>query len=203
MSLLSDLNKFNKSNLKQTKTIVKTQDGREFVESKVGGRYEQQDQHNTEFCGWVVDNKPDLQVAKIIEHLYLGSQDVAARADLLINHNISHILTLVPNIEPMFPDIFQYKVLPVLDIPEFVFMTLFEETFTFIEECLKNKNSIFVHCNAGLSRAPTAVAAYLIKSKNLTCEEAISLIKEVRTHANPNKGFVKQLQLYEQQCHQF
>jgi predicted protein tyrosine phosphatase len=57
----------------------------------------------------------------------------------------------------------------------------------------------YVHCGAGISRAPTAVTAYLMHSARLRLREAFALVKRHRPSARPNKGFVRQLQAWEAQ----
>ncbi len=52
---------------------------------------------------------------------------------------------------------------------------------------------MLVHCNAGLSRAPSVVIAYLRKEEGLSWEEAWEKVKEARPGMKPNVGFVKQL----------
>ncbi|MBW2965893.1 dual specificity protein phosphatase family protein [Candidatus Woesearchaeota archaeon] len=56
----------------------------------------------------------------------------------------------------------------------------------FIENLIKNKIKVYVHCQRGHGRAPTLVAAYLI-SKGKTVKQAISLIKKKRSVIHPNK----------------
>lgn len=48
-----------------------------------------------------------------------------------------------------------------------------------LEKLVKMKKKIYVHCQNGHSRAPTLVAAYLIK-KGKTIDEAIDFIKDRR-----------------------
>lgn len=59
----------------------------------------------------------------------------------------------------------------------------------------ENKDKkIFVHCNAGVSRSPSIVIAYLIKSLNYSFKEAFNLVKNKRNIINPNEKFIKELQ---------
>ena len=46
------------------------------------------------------------------------------------------------------------------------------------------------------------VAAYLIKYKDMTAEEAISFMQSKRAVVNPNPGFRKQLAEFEQELKQ-
>ena len=51
----------------------------------------------------------------------------------------------------------------------------------------------------GVSRSATAVIAYLIRFKGLTADKAYDLVREKRTIASPNDGFLNQLKKYERQ----
>lgn len=71
---------------------------------------------------------------------------------------------------------------------------------------------ILVHCWQGVSRSPSIVAAYFIKThslsssasyqahtrtSNMTAEKAIDFIRSKRPCVRPNQGFIRQLRQYE------
>lgn len=49
-----------------------------------------------------------------------------------------------------------------------------------LEKLVTLKKKIYVHCRNGHGRAPTLVAAYLMKAKKMTADEAVAFIKERR-----------------------
>lgn len=49
-----------------------------------------------------------------------------------------------------------------------------------LEQLVKNKIKVYVHCKNGHGRAPTLVAAYLIKSEGLSARKAISFLTKKR-----------------------
>ncbi len=51
---------------------------------------------------------------------------------------------------------------------------------TLIHEAVENGNIIYVHCRNGHGRSPTLVAAYLIRYKEMSVAEAMSLVMEKR-----------------------
>jgi protein-tyrosine phosphatase len=71
----------------------------------------------------------------------------------------------------------------------------FNQSFEFIENALKNKkNSVLVHCNAGVSRSSAFVIAYLLQKgifKNF--KDAFDHVKKCRPIISPNSGFIEQL----------
>ncbi len=64
-----------------------------------------------------------------------------------------------------------------------------EQAADFINEQLKSNpnGNVYVHCRAGVGRSATAVAAYLIKYKDLSPEEALLTIQSSRSSATIGK----------------
>ena len=50
----------------------------------------------------------------------------------------------------------------------------------FINERIQSGQKVYVHCRGGVGRSATAIAAYLIKYKKLSCDQAIAIIKSSR-----------------------
>ena len=51
----------------------------------------------------------------------------------------------------------------------------------------------------GVSRSATVICAYLVATRGMTAEEAISFTKSQRGVVRPNNGFARQLKEYEKQ----
>ncbi|HEY8780766.1 MAG TPA: dual specificity protein phosphatase [Mucilaginibacter sp.] len=62
----------------------------------------------------------------------------------------------------------------------------------FIDEEIRNKGIVYVHCRQGLGRGPTMAMAYLIKL-SMTYKEAYDMVRKVRIFINPRPGQVKRL----------
>lgn len=60
-----------------------------------------------------------------------------------------------------------------------------EQATAFIEEHTSQGNRVYVHCKAGRARSATVVACWLIRSSNMTADEAQQLMLKARGHVNP------------------
>lgn len=95
--------------------------------------------------------------------------------------------------------------LSVVDIPAIEpssdLLHSFPRTCNFIESALAGRsegsdNAVLVHCLAGRSRSVTVVAAYFIMSKHLSPDEALNVIRTNLPRAQPNSGFMAQLEMW-------
>lgn len=185
------------NSLKPSVTRVKRSDGEIHQEVRDEDGNYAVTKLNSSFPGYVVDELPDLSISKILPWLYLGSQDVVFDYELLKLNNITHILSIgIPC--PTYSDITN-SYFEALDVEEFRIADLFLKCAEIIDRVLSDSGIIYVHCNAGVSRSPTIVAAYLVHNRKITGAEAIDLIKLVRPKVNPNPGFLDQLREYEKQ----
>ncbi|MBI2450917.1 MAG: dual specificity protein phosphatase family protein [Parcubacteria group bacterium] len=64
-----------------------------------------------------------------------------------------------------------------------------------INQIIKQKNKVFVHCEKGHGRAPTLVAAHLL-TQGYTIEKAISLLQEKRPVIHLNKRQINALKKF-------
>lgn len=193
MSFLQALQK-RKISLKVTETVVKTPEGDVFVEKR-NERGEVRVEKVGSSHGYVVDLKPDLQVASVIPGLYMGSQDVAQDKDLLRKHKITHIISVGVQVCQCSEVI--YSFIEALDLPEFDMRQVFQQSAQLINDIRDSGGSVFVHCNAGVSRSAAIIIAYLMEKEKLPYLQAVELLKQARPCVKPNDGFIRQLKLLE------
>jgi len=61
-----------------------------------------------------------------------------------------------------------------------------------LDELYGNGKVIYVHCTAGMGRAPATVVYYLVKYHNFSVESAIQLVRESRHVAVPNEVAIRE-----------
>ncbi|XP_076062847.1 dual specificity protein phosphatase 3-like [Oratosquilla oratoria] len=85
-----------------------------------------------------------------------------------------------------------FKGIHALDLPFFSLRPYFEESADFIEQALRARGKVLVHCQCGISRSVTLVLAFLMLKRSMTLPEALSLVSSRRS-VFPNQGFLRQL----------
>jgi hypothetical protein len=137
--------------------------------------------------------------------LWLGSYGAACDGKALAERRITHVLSVGLHVDSLGSRC-RLRVAPTEDEPLTRFFIAvqdvssarldrhFEVCSGFIAEALDQGGAILVHCQAGQSRSPSVVAAYLMRKERLTAECALNSIRRVRSVICPNPGFVDQLQ---------
>ena len=141
--------------------------------------------------------KDDPIPAEISPGVFIGSIGSALNKNYLLSNRITHILIAADNMNPSFPEMFQYKNLEITDTSSTNIMNFFQDAIEYIDSSLRTGGKILVHCFAGRSRSAAICCAYLIKKNGLSLEQALKEIKEKRPCVMPNPGFLFQLQLFE------
>ena len=128
-------------------------------------------------------------IDKVTENIYIGNAEGAYNLQMLKDRGITHVLTAGSNLEKKYPSQFIYCQLWISDFYTQDLFPYFREAIEFID----GSEKILVHCAAGISRSCSMVIAYLMVKKEMSLEKAFELVKSKRKVANPNPGFLKQL----------
>lgn len=130
--------------------------------------------------------------SQITENIYVGSDFCAGRN--CKEHRVefeklnvhSEINLSIEKKETPPDSVSSYTWIPVVDghAPTVEQM---EVGAAIIDKTVKDNKNIYVHCRNGHGRSPTLVAAYLIRYKNLSVEEAVELIEKKRPEAHIEK----------------
>ncbi|MDB4919799.1 dual specificity protein phosphatase [Mucilaginibacter sp.] len=146
----------------------------------------------------IVAGIPRLSRSQITAHLFLGSQYNLLGLEKLKALGVTAIVNM--RMHNDYSDAehkgIKYLHLPTVDNTPPPLDVLIKGA-DFIDEEIKRKGIVYVHCRQGLGRGPTMAMAYLIKT-GLTFEDAYAMIKKVRVFINPRPGQVKMLKELEE-----
>lgn len=112
---------------------------------------------------------------------------------------ITHVLSVMPGnvILPKTggPSLKTLQI-PIRDTPFEELAAHLSRTSAFIGDALCARGSVLVHCVQGMSRSASVVAAYLMATKGWSVREAVDFVRSRCSTAQPNSGFLSQLQEY-------
>mmetsp|Transcript_19325 Transcript_19325/g.27322 ORF Transcript_19325/g.27322 Transcript_19325/m.27322 type:complete len:295 (+) Transcript_19325:225-1109(+) len=153
--------------------------------------------------------------------LFVGSLSAAESHEDLRKNNVSHVLSVARKLPiKTFPKNIQNIRVEIDDHPSANFLHVVSQCVEFLdsvhssstttttargqqeeeqEQQQQHGSVVLVHCASGVSRSVTAIIAWLMISGK-TCysfEEALSAVRVNRPQANPNAGFVSQMQILE------
>lgn len=152
---------------------------------------------------------PTTMLQRIIGGIYLlDISPINAEVDLRTEHDISHVVSVLQGPLPdslaltyshLHIDISDEESSNLLErLPEaieFIDLALFPEGSANDEK--KHRGAVLVHCAQGQSRSVAVVVAYLMAKYHLPYEKALYAVTRKVTGAQPNPGFVEQLELFE------
>ncbi|ELP86846.1 dual specificity protein phosphatase, putative [Entamoeba invadens IP1] len=130
----------------------------------------------------------------ILPHLYLGSVQASVKSSLR-EFEIEGVLSI--GTKPLYVSKkVEYYFIDCGDMPSDTISPYFLPAFDFIDKFVSTERNVLVHCVQGVSRSASLVVAYLMKKNSLPLEDALQRVKEKRTCASPNSGFLEQLSQY-------
>jgi len=175
-----------------------------------------------------IQNPPNIN--RITKNIFLANWTGSVDPKILEGNNIRYIIGLNTKSKTN-ADLDLYKSLKIKylhvkqrDTSHVNIIRIFPTTNKFIRNALTQNKNILIHCTMGISRASTTVMAFLLWAYyagyrydashgtdviNSICynhrhlNDIYKYIKERRPQIGPNKGFIRQLQVYETSliCH--
>ena len=138
-----------------------------------------------------------FEANQIIDNLWLGAISSSCNREALHEYNIETIITAFLGSTANFPYDFKYERAKLRDVEDEDILSDFELLLPIIHKNLMDGKGVLCNCQKGRSRSASIVAAYLIRYKGMTTDEALEFIKSKRTQINPNKGYIEQLRIFE------
>lgn len=135
--------------------------------------------------------------------IYLGGVGAARDLARLQALGITHVLNASPIVPCFHRKYLHYRNIDVFDDEEDDIMQYFVSSSSYISKSIRKGGAVLVHCFAGQSRSSALVMAHLIRTQGVTVEAALQCLRVVRPCAQPNAGFMRQLQQFATQPDQF
>lgn len=126
------------------------------------GRYLE---HKCLIENYIYNFQNNNDIIEIIPHLYVGNYSTSTNKKILLEKNITHIITISPAFMPPFPKLFQYSYIDAFDDDYEDLTYKYLESNTFIKDALKYNGNVFVHCINGNSLSIAIILSYLVYSK--------------------------------------
>ncbi|KAH8800354.1 protein-tyrosine phosphatase-like protein [Xylogone sp. PMI_703] len=151
----------------------------------------------------------DSSIAEIkpIPGLYISDRFATRNRPLLKSLNIKYILSATHQEDiAKFNDNGDTKIIRKhIDIDDDAtedILCHLKEACDWIDAALKNRSGesnvgVLVHCTQGISRSAAFIVGYLMRTLSVPYSTALSMVRETRTWATPNRGFEYQLKVWE------
>jgi len=150
-------------------------------------------------CGCTIPCRTMMKkqlLSQILDHLYLGPVQAAYFPSHLNPAGITHIVNISASGYNKHKFI-TYLDIALFDTPSALIDRHFTAVNAFIDKAKAANGKTLVHCEAGISRSPTLVIAYVMFSLGLPLDDALELVRSKHHTTHPNQGFFKQLRKYE------
>jgi protein-tyrosine phosphatase len=126
---------------------------------------------------------------KITDNIYIGDKEEAGERNRLDLNQIVHVVTLCDE-KTEYTTVHH----PIVDGEND--QEDFDRAVEIVLEAMKQEQNILVHCASGMSRSVTAVATAIAESEDISFSEALELVAEQRTEANPHPDIVEHAEQY-------
>ena len=77
-------------------------------------------------------------------------------------------------------------------------MDVFLSTSKYIDNAISSGGKVLVHDWEGAGRSGVFIMAYLMRSRNISYENALEVVRTTRSIVKPTQSFVEKLELWEQ-----
>eukprot|EP00927_Polykrikos_kofoidii_P011436 TRINITY_DN14851_c0_g1_i1.p1 TRINITY_DN14851_c0_g1~~TRINITY_DN14851_c0_g1_i1.p1 ORF type:complete len:268 (+),score=46.99 TRINITY_DN14851_c0_g1_i1:129-932(+) len=143
----------------------------------------------------------DWDANEIVDGLWVGNLAAANSKEHLSSRGITSVVTVAARLNPELPENVVHTEVKLDDHPCADLLSALPAALDAIDAALglglEPKGQVLVHCASGVSRSASACAAWLMTRRQLSLDESLRAIREVRPRANPNFGFMRSLKILE------
>jgi hypothetical protein len=125
---------------------------------------------------------------EVVPNLYIGNAHVAARAEALKMKGVRCVVNVTKDV-PFSPEFLTEDLvrLPIDDDTDDSTARLFIDSLPHVVDRIawhiSHNHGVLVHCRMGQQRAPTVVAAYLMRERNMSASEAMQFVQLIKPDA--------------------
>lgn len=138
----------------------------------------------------------DAKPTQIRKKLYLGNH-AHARSIVMMNAIGANLIVNCTATIPNYHEDIEYKRFPLTDVSHDPIELYLKDACSTIADAIQKGKTVFVHCEAGISRSASIVIAYLMASEKKGYSNAFGSVRDVRTIIAPNMGFELKLREFE------
>jgi protein-tyrosine phosphatase len=148
-----------------------------------------------------LDRQHDFDYSQITDYIYLGSDLCKGGVCLLHEEEFKKLgVSVEINLtreEKEFPpdNLDGYIWIPVID-DEAPTVDQLDLGTSIIDQSVKNKKVVYIHCRNGHGRSTTLLAAYFVRYQGMTVDEALAFIKSKRSEIHPVEKQIESLKSY-------
>lgn len=145
----------------------------------------------------LVTGAPIHRYSRVATNLYMGGQYKKRGWPKLLNWGITAVVNMRSEYDDAKAGIApsHYLHLPTVDGTAPTLEHL-RQGVEFIQQEIDDGGAVYVHCEAGVGRAVTMVAAYLVDKMEMTPFEAWSRLKVIRPFIRPTSSQVEQVERF-------
>jgi dual specificity MAP kinase phosphatase len=146
----------------------------------------------------LLTGNPPLRFSRVTPQLYVGPQYRRWGRNALLRKGIDSDVNMRIEFDDAAHglDLTHYCYLPTVD-DDPISTEYFEKGIAFIRERIAAGGKVYIHCTAGVGRAPSMAAAYLM-AEGQTLDEALAIIREARPFIKPTPVQMEALKAFEQ-----
>lgn len=139
---------------------------------------------------------PIRRISQITPHLHVGGQYRQRGWPALTQRGITAVVDMRIEFDDLAAGIApkHYLYLPVID-DEAPSLHQLSAGVKFVTDVISHGGAVYIHCGAGVGRAPTLAAAYLV-STGVTPSQALAMIQTKRPFIRPKPAQIAQVEKF-------
>ncbi|KAB7504220.1 Dual specificity protein phosphatase 14 [Armadillidium nasatum] len=138
------------------------------------------------------------EISEVTPWLLLSGARVV-RPSRLKECGVTTVINVTTELPQIYIDGIQVLTIRINDSQSENIKHIFHEISDKLLKLKLKRETVLVHCVAGVSRSPTIILSYLVKHEGFSLQEAFFRLKKIRPIVRPNTNFFRQLIEFEKE----